>query len=110
MIVPMSFHETFLKIVNESGIADQIPSIARVSPETSRRWIKGKLLPGRKKLFILMDHLQLTDDSRKELLQLHSEELKDTPKWGKQKSEFARLLNESFGFETPTEISRTFGL
>ena len=85
----MNFHESFIKLIRESSIDEhRLVDILQVSPETVRRWMAGKLLPGRKKLITLFDHIQSSEETRNQLIKLHSVELKKTPQWGERKNSF----------------------
>lgn len=107
----MNFHESFIKLIRESSVeGDGLVDILQVSPETVRRWMAGKLLPGRKKLITLLDHIQSSEEIRNQLIKLHSVELKKSPQWGERKNSFTEKLSEVFGVYTSSEISRKTGI
>ena len=105
----MNFNQSFLDLLSNSSVRDyDLVDILRVSPETVRRWMAGTLLPGRGKLNILLDHIQPTDEIRKQLISLHLSETKKAPKWGKK--DFAQKFTEVCDFYTVSKISNLTGI
>ena len=102
----MNFHKCLNATLDKLGIKEEeLVSMLHVRPDTARRWMAGKLLMGRKKLFILLDGLNISSEDRDLIIKLHSQELKQSAKRGGSQNEFTEMLTEALGSYTLTEIS-----
>ena len=107
----MNFHKCFLDLLNNSSFPkNELVENLSVSEETFRRWMTGKLLPGRGKLEILLNHIQPQEKIRNRLIHLHLTESKKAPKWGEKTNKFAKHFTEICDFYTVSKISNLTGI
>jgi transcriptional regulator with XRE-family HTH domain len=94
----MKFKNAFQALLEEKEwslpkLADEIG----VRPSTPYFWIKGRSVPGRKRLEDLFEALKVDEETRREMRELrdaHTPPRQTTPKHAKRESEFSALLTE----------------
>ena len=106
----MKFTEKFSKLLDSNGLGEsELCNITQVRPETARKWLKGKLLIGKKNFRLILPHLDLSDLESEELAKLHLQACGDGSNWWDNPKSLADELKKLVSKSSIIEVASSSG-
>ena len=102
--------EKFSKLLVSQGFEEtELAYRLQVRPETVRKWIRGKLLIGKKNFRVILPLLDLSDSEREELMKMHLREYGSGPDWWSNPKTLASELSLLFGKSSIVKVASISG-